>query len=187
MSYAWQNGQTNRQTDRQTGKPTNEHTCQNCKFWQVMTQRLHNCLHRCLLDVITCSCSAHSVAQVKLDVYCQVCPVSIAGFGSAIHQGVMMIKSHGGLLHFTDHLRVEAAGSAASTHRRSLMWHFAAYMLEEFKPAVYLAGEIRCVINHTELRCHPAQLIACIVYISKPLHQSNSIYATRVWVGNKAA
>ena len=23
-------------TDRQTDKPTNEHTCQNCKFWQVM-------------------------------------------------------------------------------------------------------------------------------------------------------
>ena len=36
MSYAWQNWQTNRQTDRQTDKPTNEHTCQNCKFWQVM-------------------------------------------------------------------------------------------------------------------------------------------------------
>ena len=32
MSYAWQNGQTNRQTD----KPTNEHTCKNWKFWQVM-------------------------------------------------------------------------------------------------------------------------------------------------------
>ena len=26
---------TDRQTDRQTDKPTNEHTCQNCKFWQV--------------------------------------------------------------------------------------------------------------------------------------------------------
>ena len=46
MSYAWQNGQTNRQTDKRTylqklkilasNKPTNEHTCQNCKFWQVM-------------------------------------------------------------------------------------------------------------------------------------------------------
>ena len=39
MSYAWQNWQTNRQTDRQTDKPTNEHTCQNCKFWQVMTNQ----------------------------------------------------------------------------------------------------------------------------------------------------
>ena len=49
MSYAWQNGQTNRQTDKRTylqklkilasNKPTNEHTCQNCKFWQVITLR----------------------------------------------------------------------------------------------------------------------------------------------------
>ena len=46
MSYAWQNGQTNRQADKRTylqklkilasNKPTNEHTCQNCKFWQVI-------------------------------------------------------------------------------------------------------------------------------------------------------
>ena len=45
MSYAWQNWQTNRQTDRQTetDKPTNEHTCQNCKFWQV-TNRQTNIL-----------------------------------------------------------------------------------------------------------------------------------------------
>ena len=38
MNYAWQNWQTKRQTDRQTDKPTNEHTCQNCKFWQVMIE-----------------------------------------------------------------------------------------------------------------------------------------------------
>ena len=47
MSYAWQNGQTNRQTDKRTylqklkilasNKPTNEHTCKNWKFWQVIT------------------------------------------------------------------------------------------------------------------------------------------------------
>ena len=30
---------TDRQTDRQTDKPTNEHTCQNCKFWQVTKPR----------------------------------------------------------------------------------------------------------------------------------------------------
>ena len=34
---------TDRQTDRQTDKPTNEHTCQNCKFWQV-TNRQTNIL-----------------------------------------------------------------------------------------------------------------------------------------------
>ena len=39
MSYAWQNWQTNRQTDRRTDKPTNEHTCQNCKFWQVINNQ----------------------------------------------------------------------------------------------------------------------------------------------------
>ena len=33
MSYAWQNGQTNRQTDRRTDRH-----CQNCKFWQVITE-----------------------------------------------------------------------------------------------------------------------------------------------------
>ena len=32
---------TDRQTDRQTDKPTNEHTCQNCKFWQVMKKLIH--------------------------------------------------------------------------------------------------------------------------------------------------
>ena len=49
MSYTWQNGQTNRQTDKRTylqklkilasNKPTNEHTCQNCKFWQVTNKQ----------------------------------------------------------------------------------------------------------------------------------------------------
>ena len=34
---------TDGQTDRQTDKPTNEHTCQNCKFWQV-TNRQTNIL-----------------------------------------------------------------------------------------------------------------------------------------------
>ena len=39
-------GQTHEHTNTQTYKPSDEHTCQNWKFWQVMSERTHKFVHR---------------------------------------------------------------------------------------------------------------------------------------------
>ena len=45
MSYAWQNGQTD--------KPTNEHTCKNWKFWQVTNRQTNILAKNCKFWQVT--------------------------------------------------------------------------------------------------------------------------------------